>query len=313
MNEQTKPKVSVIILAYNHEKYIRETLEGAVRQQTDFPFDVYVHDDASRDETPNIIREYQDRYPHLIKPIFQKENQLMKGVKISQKFVFPLLDCDYIAFCEGDDYWSDPKKLSRQVAFLEENPEYVYCAHDVEMIYEDGMAVKEVFYEKPHEGSFSFTFLDQYLSHFASTPTLMVRSALMIGAPDHESVVSGDLYYNLYFLSKGKGYYLEDKMVVKRRNKGGITGNSEYRKKVAKGTYLLWKEVLMFAPKEYRALVRFKVAEYQRQLLKNRSLAPEISGWELLVGAFRNNPWWFIGQSEAFRARLLRKARSMGG
>ncbi len=121
--------VSVICLAYNHKAYIRDALEGFVRQQTDFPFEVLVHDDASTDGTAEIIREYAERYPETIRPIIETENQYSKEVVIARDILFPLVRGRYIALCEGDDYWSDPLKLSKQVAALEAHPELDICAH----------------------------------------------------------------------------------------------------------------------------------------------------------------------------------------
>ena len=122
-------KVSVICLAFNHAKYIRDALEGFVSQETSFPFEVIVHDDASTDGTDEIIREYQAKYPEIIKPIFQKENQYSKGVLITREFIFPLLRGEYIAFCEGDDYWTDTRKLQRQADALDAHPEADICSH----------------------------------------------------------------------------------------------------------------------------------------------------------------------------------------
>ena len=103
--------VSVYCLAYNHEQYIRDALEGFVRQKTNFRYEVLVHDDASTDNTPAIIREYAQKYPDIIKPIFQTENQYSKGVKILPEIIHPKSSGRYIAFCEGDDYWCDENKL----------------------------------------------------------------------------------------------------------------------------------------------------------------------------------------------------------
>ena len=121
--------VTVICLAYNHVAYIREALEGFVRQRTDFPFEVLVHDDASTDGTTDIIREYAERYPHIIHPVYQTENQYSKGACIARDYLFPLVRGRYVALCEGDDCWTDPLKLSRQVAALEAHPELDICAH----------------------------------------------------------------------------------------------------------------------------------------------------------------------------------------
>ncbi|MBR1927501.1 MAG: glycosyltransferase [Bacteroidales bacterium] len=122
-------KVSVICLAYNHAKYIRDALEGFVSQKTGFPFEVIVHDDASTDGTDGIIREYQARYPDIIRPVFQKVNQYSRGISITPAFIFPLIRGRFVALCEGDDYWTDHKKLQKQVEALEAHPEADLCTH----------------------------------------------------------------------------------------------------------------------------------------------------------------------------------------
>ena len=120
--------VSIFCQTYNHEPYIRQCIEGFLMQKTDFSFEVLVHDDASTDQTADIIREYEIKYPGIIKPIYQTENQFSKGISISITFQYPRAKGKYIAFCEGDDYWIDPLKLQKQVDILEkyENVGLVY-------------------------------------------------------------------------------------------------------------------------------------------------------------------------------------------
>jgi len=121
--------VSIICNAYNHEDYISDALEGFVMQKTNFKFEVLVHDDASTDNTANIIREYESRYPDLIKPIYQTENQYSKKRGLVAKIQFGRAVGKYIAFCEGDDYWTDPLKLQKQFDALEAHPEADMCTH----------------------------------------------------------------------------------------------------------------------------------------------------------------------------------------
>lgn len=128
--ELQKPMVSVFCTAYNHEAYIRDALEGFVSQQTNFPFEVLIHDDASTDGTADIIREYAQKYPHIIRPVYQTQNQYSQKVPIIKTFLGPIAQGKYIAYCEGDDYWCDPLKLQRQVDFLESHPEYASCVHN---------------------------------------------------------------------------------------------------------------------------------------------------------------------------------------
>ena len=120
------PIVSVCCITFNHENYIGEALDSFLMQETDFPFEVIVRDDASPDTTADIIREYERKYPNIIKPIYEKENGFQKGIKPSQVVIKKAIG-EYIAFCEGDDYWTDNKKLKIQKDFLDVNNEYVIC------------------------------------------------------------------------------------------------------------------------------------------------------------------------------------------
>ena len=116
--------VSISCITYNHAPFIRQCLDGFMMQKTDFAFEVLIHDDASTDGTTEIIKEYEARYPDVIKPIYEEENQWVKGRRGSAVFNFPRARGKYIALCEGDDYWTDPLKLQKQVDFLDANEEY---------------------------------------------------------------------------------------------------------------------------------------------------------------------------------------------
>lgn len=134
--------VSVLCAAYNQEKYIRQTLEGFVMQKTNFPFEVIVNDDASTDGTPEIIKEYADKYPNIIKPVYQKENQYSKKLSISIECLYPKAKGKYLAWCEGDDFWSDENKLQIQYDVMEKNPDCHLCIHRVQMIRENGEHIR---------------------------------------------------------------------------------------------------------------------------------------------------------------------------
>lgn len=123
------PVVSIICNTFNQGDYIKDALEGFVSQKTDFPFEILVHDDASTDKTPEIIRSYEQKYPDLIFPIYQAKNQFSQDIKISQVHQFPRARGRYLAFCEGDDYWTDPQKLQKQFEVMEAHPELDICAH----------------------------------------------------------------------------------------------------------------------------------------------------------------------------------------
>lgn len=122
--------VTIACLAYNHEKYLRRTLEGFLMQKTDFPFEARINEDVSTDHTADILREYEAKYPDVIKPVYQTVNQYSReDVHITRDILLPLSDGKYVALCEGDDDWTDPLKLQRQIDFLESHPEYSMCVH----------------------------------------------------------------------------------------------------------------------------------------------------------------------------------------
>src|SRR5262245_28919719 len=129
--EVTKPLVSISCMTYNHAAFIRTCLDHLLVQKTNFPFEIMIHDDASTDGTREIIEEYVSKYPEIIFPFYQKENQYSKGVRgLSSRYNYPRCRGKYVAICEGDDYWTDPYKLQKQVDFLESHEDYVMAYHD---------------------------------------------------------------------------------------------------------------------------------------------------------------------------------------
>lgn len=137
--------LTVCCLSYNHAKYIKKTLDGFITQQTKYRFEVLVHDDASTDGSQMIIQEYADKYPDIIKPIFQKENQYSKKIDIYNTHIEPLIKGKYVAVCEGDDYWCNPSKIEMQISYLENNPKCSLCVGNTRSITESGMDTKYVF------------------------------------------------------------------------------------------------------------------------------------------------------------------------
>jgi glycosyltransferase involved in cell wall biosynthesis len=130
-----KPLVSISCITYNHEDYIVDAIEGFLMQKTNFDFEILIHDDASTDRTAQIIRDYQKRYPEIIKPILQTENQYSKGVKrISYIYNHNRSKGKYIALCEGDDYWTDEYKLQKQVDYMEQNQDCSMCFHAAKIV-----------------------------------------------------------------------------------------------------------------------------------------------------------------------------------
>lgn len=181
-----KPVVSIICTAYNHEKYIAQTLDGFLIQKTNFPFEIIVHEDASTDSTASIIRAYEAKYPDLFVTIYQKENQYSKkNVNIRSDIVLALVRGEYVAFCEGDDYWIDPYKLQKQVEFLEKHSDYVLIHSDCHVVNENGKYIKNIIDSnkkllmKGKKGK-----ITKYLvkGNYIMTLTILVKSAALFEA-----------------------------------------------------------------------------------------------------------------------------------
>ncbi len=126
--------VSICCMTFNHEPYIRKCLDGFVAQKTNFAYEVLIHDDASTDKTVDIIREYENKYPDIIKPIYQKTNQYSQGIHINNVFQYSRANGKYLAYCEGDDFWTDEYKLQKQFDFLELHSDCTICTHAVQGI-----------------------------------------------------------------------------------------------------------------------------------------------------------------------------------
>lgn len=130
MSNHASPLISICCLSFNHAVFLRQCLEGFLSQQTEYSYEILIHDDCSTDGTIEIIKEYSQKYPDIIFPIFELENQYSKGKASTIDFYnYKRARGKYIAYCEGDDYWTDPYKLQKQVSFLEDHPEYSVCFH----------------------------------------------------------------------------------------------------------------------------------------------------------------------------------------
>ena len=211
--------VSIRCITYNHEPYIRKCLDGFVMQKTNFCFEAIVHDDASTDGTAAIIKEYAKKYPDIIKPIIETENQFSKHDGSLREIMNRACKGKYVAMCEGDDYWIDPYKLQKQVDFMESHPDYVACFHNARVQYKDHVSLFNGLQEK-HDTSARDIIVRRW---FIATPTLLYRNILHTMPEWSKDVVNGDYLMELLLAREGKFFYMDDVMAVYRKHGNGMS------------------------------------------------------------------------------------------
>ena len=218
------PVVSIGCITYNHVDYIAQAIDSFLMQETNFPFEILIHDDASTDGTTEILKKYKERYPNIIRLIIQTENQYSKIPIISPIFVWPKAKGKYIALCEGDDFWSDTGKLQKQVDFLEKNTEYAMYAHAVKIV--NDTVLKKPFYPTVKWSKKKNNFIDILNNHFIPTPSLMFRNLLsdfpFVGET-LKGLLAGDMAIELFMASKGFCYYDTEVMGIYRNHDDGAT------------------------------------------------------------------------------------------
>lgn len=216
--------VSIICLTYNHEKFIKQTLDGFVMQKTDFRFEVIVHDDASTDNTANIIKQYEKLYPDIIHGIYQTTNQYSKKTRIYKTYIESRVRGKYVALCEGDDFWCASDKLQKQVEILEEFPNCHMCVHRTKEILEDGRETGVVFPQGKNLSSIidSEHFLAMCQHYSFHTSSYMFRAIYwkqyICNPPEFYSIPGpGDEKYLMYFGQLSSVCYINEIMSAYRR------------------------------------------------------------------------------------------------
>ncbi len=224
---KTEIIVTIRCITYNHENFIRQCLEGFLMQKTNFKYEILIHDDASTDQTTNIIREYASIYPEIIVPLYEKENQYSKFGHLMTVRV--AMDAKtrgkYTALCEGDDYWTDPNKLQKQVDFLETHSDYSMCFHQTIRHYQSGGTPDTLYYDKLESRDYSG--LEMYKSCRPAEASVVMRSSVLKSDVYKKFVQMklsfGDIPVFLTCAHCGKVYAMTKPMAVYRIHKDGIS------------------------------------------------------------------------------------------
>lgn len=310
------PKVSVICLSYNHAKYITNALDGFLMQKTDFAFEVIIHDDKSTDGTAEIIRDYQEKYPDIIKPIFENENLYSKGNFEFINNLFVHSKANYIAVCEGDDYWTDPSKLQRQVDFMDRHPDYAICFHPVDILVEDDDRESREVYPSD-KGPFTIERL--LSSNFIQTNSVMYRK------PKYQDLstyaMPGDWYLHLYHAQFGRIGFIDRVMSVYRKHSGGVwagvrDNQEEFWNKHGLG-HLLFHKIIYDLPgfnEQQRVIILRNITYTMMEMLEHSNIAHTD-----LEGFVKLNPDTttkvivsLLKEQENLRAKVHKQANQIG-
>lgn len=260
--------VSICCLTYNHEQFLMECLNGFVTQKSKYPFEILIHDDASIDSTQEMILDFQSKYPRIVKPLLQTENQRSKlGGGMNPRFNYVRSSGAYIAVCEGDDFWTDPFKIEKQVEFLKNNSDYSGCFCEANIVNELSSVVKEkaVNFKRDLVQKDIFKYGGWYVN-----AGLLFRNNLNFDDPHIKGINGGDRFQATLLTDNNmKIGYLEDVMCAYRVHQGGIYSlNSEYIKyKKIYQDFKKYKKSKYY--KKYRAEINSKISSSLYEMGKN--------------------------------------------
>jgi glycosyltransferase involved in cell wall biosynthesis len=227
-----RPLVSISCITYNQVNYIKDCIEGFLMQKVNFDYEIIIHDDASTDGTKDIIEDYIERFPSLIYPIFRDNNQYSQGVRhIMARFNFPRCRGKYIAWCDGDDYWTDPHKLQKQVDFLEANPDFTICFHNV--IMKNMTEESERIYPE-YQNNTILDFDDLIKGNFIPSLSCVFRNHTPTFPKWILDLNAGDWALLLFNANLGKIYYIAETMATYRIHTQSIWSSLSYEKQQKK-------------------------------------------------------------------------------
>ena len=256
-------KVAIQCRTYNHAQFIEDALKGFVMQQLDFPFVAVVIDDCSTDGNAEIIRKYEQQYPDIIKGVYLKENHYSQHKSVDEYWEPYAKNCEYIAICEGDDYWTDPLKLRKQVALMDAHPEYTLCIHNAETLYMETGAKEYLQFGRLEDREYSAAEMIEEWQ--AATASFLFRSTIFNAAlfkkiRNNKRFIISDIVIVILCGQEGIIRAVPDTMCVYRRHAAGFTMRMTPELNYRFG--LFWKECRKILNKEYAPLFREKEVMY---------------------------------------------------
>jgi len=246
LSESKELKVAVYMITYNHENYITQAIESVLMQETNFTYQLFIGEDCSTDKTREICNGLKEKYPNKIELVLQNANI---GASKNALQMFKLCfqsGAKYIAMLEGDDFWTDPLKLQKQVDFLEANSDYVLCFHKVSVLRPNGKLCTDFLTRLPNNHE---TLEDLAQSwNYIHTPSVVFRNVITDFPYEFEMTPIGDFFLYMMLAEKGKLKYLEDDMATYRYGVGMFSGDSGL--KIIKSNLILFSLLVSYLKDE---------------------------------------------------------------
>lgn len=251
--------LSVCMISYNHEKFIRVAIESVIRQKTDFNIELVIGEDFSEDNTRMICQEYAERYPRLIRLLNTEKN-----LGVIPNFIRTLEACTgkYMALCEGDDFWIDPYKLQKQVDFLEANPDYSLCFHDALVYWENKNNPPYYFCKDLSKTTYH---IEDMIDHwFIPSASMVFRKDLLFPLPAwFNQIYNGDYALQLLLAPKGKFYFINELMSMYRQHETNLTATVD-TSQIKKSVIRLFDFYDEYTDHEYSKLIKRKLKKLYR-------------------------------------------------
>jgi glycosyltransferase involved in cell wall biosynthesis len=268
MPDSGKPKLSVYMITYNHEKYIAQAIEGVLDQKTNFKIKLFIGDDCSVDKTRDICLRYEKQSPDIIEVICTKENDIKVN---SENVINACIDsgADYIALCEGDDYWIDPYKLQKQVDFLDENPGFSMCFSAVRTISEQkGLNAPPVLWPEIIKDVITIEDIISSHRHLIPTPTLVFRNIIPKEKPEfYLDALSGDIALAIMLATHGNAKHLPIETAAYRNHGGGITKTEKHIMEGEEALKKLYLGANKYYGYKYNSIFRKRLLEMSKNTL----------------------------------------------
>lgn len=293
-------------MTYQHSRFIGQAIDGALRQKTDFPTEILVGEDDSTDGTRQICEDYAKRHPQQVQVFLRRRSDVVfidglpRGSYNFRQTVRAARG-EFVALCEGDDYWTDPEKLQRQVDYLRANPNCVGCFHDSQLVDSNSNCIQESYFQSDQEKFNQADVLATLLSRQPTCSLVFRKSAFVDPLPAWYLRRPCDLYLDILLTNQGTLGFIRRNMSAYRKHPGGIWSGERESNQIIE---LIIRYKLLLADAyflaKYKELLLRKVDEFQAALFSRNDLGKEIVRLETIVADQAN----LIGVTQAERLRL---------